>query len=88
MWMGPVAALAAIVVLVVNDRFESLLFASPLLVLWFTSPLIARWLSQPFQREEPKLDPAQIRFLHRMARKTWDFFEDIYYSRESLVAAR
>ena len=56
-------------------RLESLLFATPLLALWLISPLIARWLSQPFHRSEPKLDPVQIRFLHRMARETWGFFE-------------
>ena len=26
-------------------------------------------------RRNPNLDPSQIRFLHRMARKTWGFFE-------------
>ena len=34
-----------------------------------------RCLSQPYQRKQSKLDPKQIRFLHRMARKIWDFFE-------------
>ncbi len=75
MWMGPAAALIAIGILVLEGRFDSLLFASPLLVLWLISPFMARWLSLPFQRKEPKLDPSQIRFLHRMARKTWSFFE-------------
>ncbi len=75
MWMGPVAAIAAIVALLRNDRFESLLFAIPLLALWFASPLITRWLSRPYKPVEPKLDPTQIRFLHRMARKTWGFFD-------------
>jgi cyclic beta-1,2-glucan synthetase len=75
MWMGPVAALAIVVLLVVNHRPNSLLLAAPLLVLWAASPLLARWLSRPFQRTEAKLDSAQIRFLHIMARKTWGFFE-------------
>ncbi len=75
MWMGPVTALILGVFLLINNRLESLFFALPLLVLWFSSPLIARWLGQPVQRDEPKLDPEQLRFLHRMARKTWGFFE-------------
>jgi cyclic beta-1,2-glucan synthetase len=75
MWVGPAAAFAAIVLLITSRRFESLLLAAPLLTLWFTSPFIARGLSRPFQRKEPKLDASQIRFLHRMARKTWGFFE-------------
>ncbi len=75
MWMGPAAAFAAVGILVTNGRFGSLLLASPLLILWLTSPLIARWLSQPIQIVTPKLDSAQIRFLHKMARRTWGFFE-------------
>ena len=75
MWMGPAAALAAVMVLVTHGKLDSLLFATPLLTLWFTSPFIAYWLSQPFHRVEPKLSSTQIRFLRRMARKTWGFFE-------------
>jgi len=75
MWMGPAAAIAAVIVLVMNGRLLSLLFALPLLILWFASPLIARWLSQPIQELEVKLEPTQIRFLHRMARRTWAFFD-------------
>ncbi|MDR3491405.1 MAG: glucoamylase family protein [Gammaproteobacteria bacterium] len=75
MWVGPLAAVITAAVLMMHDRFESLLFAMPLLALWFASPLIARWLSLPFQRKEAKLNIAQIRFLHRIARKTWSFFE-------------
>jgi cyclic beta-1,2-glucan synthetase len=75
MWMGPVAALAIVVLLVVSGRSESLLLAAPLLALWAASPLLARWVSQPFQRAEAKLDSAQMRFLHSIARKTWGFFD-------------
>ena len=75
LWMGPVAALAALTVLIKQAEVESLIFAAPILVLWFASPLLARWLSLPFHRAEPNLSPEQIRFLHRMARKTWLFFE-------------
>lgn len=75
MWMGPVAGLAVILLLVHEHHLRSLFWASPLLLLWLTSPLIARWVSQPFKRKQPKLDANQLRFLHKMARKTWDFFE-------------
>jgi cyclic beta-1,2-glucan synthetase len=75
MWMGPVAALTTIVVLMTNGRHTSLLLAAPLLVLWLTSPFIAYWLSQPFRQVESKLNSKQIRFLRRMARRTWRFFE-------------
>jgi cellobiose phosphorylase len=75
MWIGPASTFAAILVLLINGRFLSLLLAFPLLLLWFTSPLIARWLSQPIRDVETKLELEQVRFLHRMARKTWRFFE-------------
>lgn len=75
MWIGPVTALVLTLVLVLNHRLGSLLIAAPLLMLWIASPLLARWLSQPFQRPEAKLDSTQIRFLHSMARKTWEFFD-------------
>ncbi len=75
LWMGPVTAFIALMILVVHDRIECLFFASPLLILWFSSPLIARWLSRPYKAHDPKLDPSQIRFLHRKARKTWDYFD-------------
>lgn len=75
MWMGPATALVVLVALVIKARWSSLLFATPLLLLWLTSPWIARWVSRPFSPVKPKLDSVQIRFLHHMARKTWGFFE-------------
>jgi len=75
MWAGPAAALFAVILIAIEGRWTLLLFAMPLLVLWFTSPIIMRYLSSPFQRNEPKLNQNQIRFLHQMARKTWAFFE-------------
>jgi cyclic beta-1,2-glucan synthetase len=75
LWMGPAAALAAVVVLMSQGRSKSILFATPLLALWFMSPLMARWLSQPHRRSEPELTLEQKRFLHRLARKTWGFFD-------------
>lgn len=82
MWMGPVAALAVVAVLLVTHRSESLL-APPLLVLWAASPFIARWLSQPYQRAEAKLDPKQLRFLHVMSRKTWEFFDTFVTAKDN-----
>ena len=75
MWIGPVLAFAVTILLASQERFESLLLASPLLVLWFVSPVFASWLSKKVPKEEPKLDAKQIRFLHAMSRKTWDFFD-------------
>ena len=37
--------------------------------------MFTRWLSQPIKLIQSKLDKGQLRFLHRTARKTWDFFD-------------
>ncbi len=75
MWPGPVLAVVMAAVLLFDHRPGSLLLSALLLGLWFVSPLLARVLSQPFRKPEPKLDPTQFRFLHRMARKTWGYFD-------------
>ncbi len=75
MWVGPVAALAGALVLIFTHRPESLWVTIVLLLLWLISPLLARWLSHPIKQREPELSTDQIRFLHKMARKTWAFFD-------------
>ncbi len=75
MWMGPLIGCLAFFILTQENRFESLWFAAPLLILWILSPMLTWWLSQPLQTDKAKLKYTQIRFLHKMARKTWGFFE-------------
>ncbi len=70
-----VAAFVAVVVLVMNGRFESLLFAAPLLVFGLLSFDYALVESACSYAQNPNSMPTQIRFLHRMARKTWGFFD-------------
>ena len=53
----------------------ALLVAGPILILWLTSPAIAWWISQPQFFREARLSTIQTRFLGRIARKTWAFFE-------------
>ncbi len=75
MWMGPVIAIIVFLYLVVQAKFTHLYLTLPLILLWLTSPLFAWWLSRPIHRMESRLDPAKIRFLRGLARKTWGFFE-------------
>jgi cellobiose phosphorylase len=49
--------------------------AAPLLGLWIASPWIAWRISQPAPEREPALTSTQELYLHRVARKTWGFFE-------------
>ena len=44
-------------------------------MLWLVSPAIAWWISRPLARREARLTAEQTRFLGRIARKTWAFFE-------------
>jgi len=63
----------AITLMVVNP--VALPVAGPWLILWLLSPVIAWWMSLPTVRREAPLTTEQSRFLGRIARKTWAFFE-------------
>ena len=74
MWFAPVMALAAGLFLTIRQPAQ-LVFALPLLWVWLAAPWIAWWISQPIQSATPDLSPAQLKFLHLTARKTWHFFD-------------
>jgi cyclic beta-1,2-glucan synthetase len=74
LWVGPVGAVilgSAIVVV----RPDTLATAVPLLALWIASPGIAWRIGQPRTIEREPLDEESLRFLRRLARRTWLFFE-------------
>ena len=74
MWIGPALALGTAGVLVVQ-RPMALPLAAPMLLAWLVSPLISWWTSRARPSAEIELAPEQQRFLRRIARKTWAFFE-------------
>jgi cyclic beta-1,2-glucan synthetase len=74
MWIAALAAAVSALVLGVYSRAE-LPVAAPVIVLWALGPALAWWLSQPIPRTQPQLAPAEIEFLHGLARRTWRFFE-------------
>jgi len=49
--------------------------AVPVLLLWLTSPIVAWWISLPLAHRPTRLSAEDTRFLGRIARKTWAFFE-------------
>ena len=74
MWFAPALAVGtAIYVAAANPA--ALAVAAPILVLWLVSPAIAWWISLPLARREARLTAEQTRFLGRIARKTWAFFD-------------
>jgi cyclic beta-1,2-glucan synthetase len=74
LWAGPTSALL-IAGLLVDVRPWALPAAAPLLLLWFFSPLIVWWGDRPLAQPRSELNAAQRRFLRRVARRTWAFFE-------------
>jgi cellobiose phosphorylase len=74
MWIAPLIAVAAAVYLALSKP-GALSVAGPILGLWFASPAIAWWISLPLTRRAAKLTADQTRFLQKISRKTWAFFE-------------
>ncbi len=69
-------ALAAAVVLPLSLSAPlMLLVAGPLLGVWSIAPLFAWWLSRTLAQPSPRLSKIQRAFLHKLARRTWRFFE-------------
>jgi cellobiose phosphorylase len=76
MWFAPTFSVLVAVLLTFLHPF-ALFAAAPLLLLWFLSPLLAWWVSLPFERPPAKLSPEQVRFLDKLARRSWAYFEDV-----------
>ena len=53
----------------------ALLVAAPILALWLLAPALMWWISLPLQRRAAHLSARQTRFLRKLARRTWEFFE-------------
>ncbi len=74
MWSAPALAVLAAMVLALSDP-TALTVAGPILILWLASPAVAWWMSLPLATRQARLTVEQTRFLGRMARKTWSYFE-------------
>jgi cyclic beta-1,2-glucan synthetase len=74
MWIGPFAAIASAVFLIQLSA-RAALIASPILLLWLLSPALMWWLGRPVLRKPAALSVRQHRFLGRLSRRTWSFFE-------------
>jgi len=74
MWLAPALAVGAAAWMAAFDA-AALAVAGPVLFLWLASPAIAWWLSLPLIRRPTRLTAEQARFLGRVARRTWAFFE-------------
>ncbi|HZL17702.1 MAG TPA: cyclic beta 1-2 glucan synthetase, partial [Polyangia bacterium] len=82
MAVAPALALETIALLILYRR-TSLAPAAPLLALWLASPVIAWWLSRTLAAPAVRLSRFQRRFLRKLARKTWRFFEAFVTSEDN-----
>ena len=74
MWISPfIAILSATCLLLLYPL--TLLMVWPIIGFWFVFPFIAWWISRPLVAHTPKLSDRQYRFLSKLSRKTWSFFE-------------
>ncbi len=77
-WLEMAASLTFIVLLGIAIRMinpSALLVAAPMLIAWLISPQVAYWISQPTTRTIAPLSEPQRKEIHRLARRTWAFFE-------------
>ncbi len=74
MWVAPALGLAVLAWALATAAAADT-WLVPLAFLWLAAPTIAWWISRPPPRRQTPLTAAQHRFLRRLARKTWRFFE-------------
>src|SRR5204862_311229 len=53
----------------------TILFSSPVLLLWVLSPLIVWWINKPITQKKVTLNEEQVYHLRQITRRTWGFFE-------------
>ena len=74
MWVGPATAVTAAGYLAAMNP-AAIAAAIPFLLLWMGSPILAWWLSRPLTPRVTRFSSEQTLFLHRLARRTWGYFE-------------
>jgi cellobiose phosphorylase len=75
MWVGPSLAGAIAALLFAVGAHPVAMSAGPILLLWCLSPLAAWWVSRPLRSGSTRLGDDDTRFLRRVARLTWRYFE-------------
>ncbi|MFA5595727.1 MAG: glucoamylase family protein, partial [Trueperaceae bacterium] len=74
--MGAALALAVgVLLLVVLVQSTALWVAVPVILLWLLAPFIAHEISLSFEEVSEELADEELRRLHRLARRTWLYFE-------------
>jgi cyclic beta-1,2-glucan synthetase len=74
MWVAPLVSVGVFTFLTYSSPLN-LAIALPVLGLWLLSPALAWRISLPFKTRRFSLNGGQKIFLHKLARKTWAYFE-------------
>ena len=82
MWTSPVFAIISIGLLAFFHPIW-LLYSLPFLIIWTAAPFIAWFISRPIKLQAPDFTEEQNLLLHRIARKTWAFFETFVTENEN-----
>jgi len=85
MWIGPVLALAVILVMVAlpATRTGDWPFVPLIPLLWLVSPLVGWRISAPLRPILATLSPQQQRLLRGLSRRTWRYFADFVGPRDN-----
>lgn len=73
MWFSP--AMAFLCGISLGAYNPVLLYVLPFLLVWTMAPYLAKHVSSPVRQKASRITPEQQLLLHRIARKTWYFFE-------------
>ena len=74
MWLVPLLATGLFLYLTAYHPVK-LFSALPVLILWILSPFISWWISLPLEKQQAELSVEETRFLRKLSRKIWYFFE-------------
>ncbi|MEO6131618.1 MAG: glucoamylase family protein, partial [Saprospiraceae bacterium] len=75
MWIGPFLGAVLMIYLILHSP-SAFIIAAPILILWIASPVVAWFISLPLKESMANLSASQKIFLHKMARRTWGYFEN------------
>jgi cyclic beta-1,2-glucan synthetase len=73
MWFSP--AMAFLCGISLGAYNPVLLYVLPFLLVWIIAPYLAKHVSSPVKQKASKITQEQQLLLHKIARKTWHFFE-------------
>ncbi len=74
MWINP--AIGVFCIVICQEEGSALVAATALGAVWILAPAVAWLISRTVENIRPSLDLEQTVFLHKIARRTWRYFEE------------